>query len=825
MSKKLSVNLIKSKKELFFSVVTIILTFLSLNMLAGNFGLFEPLFMRFSAVCLLLAIVLINLFLKELYKKISKELLKKAGKKVFVGLILIVVSFVTLLVTETRVFWLISVSILLSGLDLISCACNIRRRELGLLSLMSFFYALFIVFVDNVPLLWYSIQRLSILFSQGLGYLVGKPLVLGPSVSGLWVLLLFLIFYIVLFFVSERDKKKLGLALIGLVVSWVTYLLIRAFYSFDSTADAINSQYIFFLFGLVPTLLYVFKIKSLDLHVHLPSFKVIKTRKLFKKAGVWMLILLFVSGIILTTFFNADSDKCKIVINRKGLMGGWTKPEYGVYGRYASGMFGSLPKYLNEFGYSVEVLDENVSESTFDGVSVFVVINLDDSFTPAEHRLIWDFVERGGSLLVLGDHTDIGGMMKPLNDLLSPVGISFRFDSALPLNHEEQPQWMSCMQLLHHPVNEGIPNENWISISVGASLDVSKTAFPILIGRYAFSDIGNYSNSGGFLGDYKCNPGEQLGDVILVAGAYYGDGKVLVFGDTSSFQNSAMSHSYQMAYNVFKWLNSQKTSVVKYVQVALSLIFLVGVVLIYKFFKEKNVFSVFLPLVLCVALLISSAINPVLIGEKTIQGSVMYIDASHGERFNLDAYTNDATSGLTVNLGRNNYSSFILPVFSEEWISKAEGLILIAPTESFDSGEVAFMKEYMYNGGLVVLSSGHQDKEASEGLLSELSLDIQNLPLGPVPYSEEDTTAPRFVDSWPIIAHEDNNTSVFYSISVENVSYNLVVFKRYGEGGLLVIGDSQFLLDKNLESLYDYWPGNVQFLKNIIDELQDMGVL
>ena len=426
--------------------------------------------------------------------------------------------------------------------------------------------------------------------------------------------------------------------------------------------------------------------------------------------------------------------------------------------------------------------------------------------------------------MVLGDHTDIGGMQDPLNDLLEPVGISFRFDSAMPLNHEKQPQWMSCMQFLHHPVNEGIPNENWVSISVGASLDVSKAAFPVLIGRYSFSDIGNYLNERGFLGDYKCNSDEQLGDVILAAGAYYGNGRVLVFGDTSSFQNSAMSHSYSMIYNVFKWLNSQRTFVVRYTQIALSLILLISMAAMYLFFKEKHVFSVFFPIVLCAALLISNAINPVLIGEKTMQGPIIYIDASHGERFNLDSYTDGATSGLTINFGRNNYSSFILPVFSEKWISNGEGLILIAPTESFKDYEVDFMKEYIYDGGLVILSTGYQDKKGSEGLLRAFNLDIQNLPLGGVPY-EENKTAPKFVDSWPIMTQEDDDTRVFYSISIENTSYNLVVFKRYGEGGLLVIGDSQFLLDKNLELLYDYWPGNVQFLKNIIDELQDMGVL
>jgi hypothetical protein len=75
------------------------------------------------------------------------------------------------------------------------------------------------------------------------------------------------------------------------------------------------------------------------------------------------------------------------------------------------------------------------------------------------------------------------------------------------------------------------------------------------------------------------------------------------------------------------------------------------------------------------------------------------------------------------------------------------------------------------------------------------------------------------------VAENDSSVDAFYTIEIENETYNLIMFKKYGLGGLLIIGDSQFLLDKNIESLYNYWPGNILFLKNIIDELKDKGVL
>ena len=115
-------------------------------------------------------------------------------------------------------------------------------------------------------------------------------------------------------------------------------------------------------------------------------------------------------------------------------------------------------------------------------------------------------------------------------------------------------------------------------------------------------------------------------------------------------------------------------------------------------------------------------------------------------------------------------------------------------------------------------------------LLEAFGFDILPKPLGPVPYVEGNPTAyrnePLFVDSWPILVLENDSdgTHVFYSIEMSGDVYPLVVFKEYFDGGILLVGDSQFLLDKNLESSNDYWPGNIEFLRNILDEAREMGV-
>jgi hypothetical protein len=206
-------------------------------------------------------------------------------------------------------------------------------------------------------------------------------------------------------------------------------------------------------------------------------------------------------------------------------------------------------------------------------------------------------------------------------------------------------------------------------------------------------------------------------------------------------------------------------------------------------------------------------------------GNIVSIDASHGERFTMESFTDESVNGLIVNLHRNNFLPVLLREFSKEKIITSKILIFIAPTSAFTAEEVAFLKQYMTNGGFILLATGYEDKEASLPLLQAFDVDVEQIPLGPVPYVEDNTTLyqnePRFVDSWPL-SFEMNQTTSYYNFTWADLTYHLVVFIKHGTGGLLVIGDSQYLLDKNIESIYDYWPGNILFLKYLLNELQTM---
>lgn len=385
--------------------------------------------------------------------------------------------------------------------------------------------------------------------------------------------------------------------------------------------------------------------------------------------------------------------------------------------------------------------------------NLIVFINLNVPLSNHKLSLIQKFLEKGGNILCLGDHTDMEGLMKCYNRLLSPVGIKFNFDIVEPLDDYKNQYWQKCIKIVPHFTTRGITGWNEILIWGGASLEIRKDAKPLIIGRYAHSDIGDYSNTGrgAYLGNRRYDRGERVGDLCLVARGCYGKGKILVFGDTSPFQNTAFPYTYRFILNCIKWLCEYETirvmyilsSTIKYLSVILFL------VLIIYFIRDKDKFkyTVFPTIGLFAGMLAgyirhrSAKINYPVIDAL--------VDYSHNENFNIKPLTSKSIEGLMVNLMRNGFLFGILYNFDEKMIDSAKLLVLIFPQRSFNKKEIKKVKRFINNGGILLVSAGWESKKYIEPFLKMAGVDILNLPLGFVKSSFEEKLEPRFFMPFP----------------------------------------------------------------------------
>jgi hypothetical protein len=92
-----------------------------------------------------------------------------------------------------------------------------------------------------------------------------------------------------------------------------------------------------------------------------------------------------------------------------------------MFGSKSAGMFGNLPHFLEAMGFATEKVD-TISRDGLQDAQILMMINIDKEVPQDELEAIWNFVEGGGSLLLLGDHTFYKHGVKRiiLNDILDP---------------------------------------------------------------------------------------------------------------------------------------------------------------------------------------------------------------------------------------------------------------------------------------------------------------------------------------------------------------------------------------------------------------------
>jgi len=355
---------------------------------------------------------------------------------------------------------------------------------------------------------------------------------------------------------------------------------------------------------------------------------------------------------------------------------------------------------------------------------------------------------------------------------------------------------------------------------------------PLVVGKYCFSDWGYKNNKKkAYLGNRRFDYYERQNDVILAACAPYGKGKIMVCGDTSAFHNTTFMTTYPFVVNVFNYLSSANVGLSTNLQNILKasiVISIIGSIVLF-FISIPNIL---LPLTFI--LLISSVIFFTGFAERkswirdipSDRLKIAYIDYSHKGRFDLMSWGEESIGGLKNNLMRNGFHPFLLREFRPEKLMQAKVLIIIAPTKPFINEEVTALKDFMRNGGKVLLSVGWEEKEASVPLLKSFGLDIDNVPLARCVYDYDkyQKTKKRiknrkrvkkkiqFREAWPVIFEPKDEIQII----CKPLDYPVVIRKKFGKGFITVIADSKFLLNQNLEGDEKYFVPNMFLLRDLL---------
>ena len=790
---------------------------LATSFLAENMGFFtHQLNLALGAVCLFIFVSLYSprVELKEVNKSLA-----------VIGFIAFTLAL--LLLRGEVLLRMVGLCVFLVGFDVFLRSIGRQEPELPVLFVALIGFTLFMVIFKYTPFLWYLMDNLSLSISRMVSYLAPNDILLGATFAGLSSTVLFALFFIssYLFSVEKKTRRILLFSVSLLFVNVVYVYLFAYFLSFLQFLQLINNgesiglaspeaviperyllniPILLFIFLLIPLFIYL---KRIQFHyIKLAPEKAV-SKPLF---AILVLVAFSISSLTISLPLNSVSDK-EVVFYEKGFLN-WGTPTFQSFGSKSAGMFGNLPSFVEKMGFKSRRIDE-ITENSLSKAKVLVLINIKEEMSQSEVEVVWKFVRDGGSLLMLGDHTFYGNDGKNwLNDILKPVNIKYNFDSADFFIGG----WLHSYEYAKHPITYGIRDEeNEAGIVVGASLKTNYPAVPIIMGKYGYSDMGDALNSdGGYLGNFEYDMPEKLGDVVLAAEQHYGKGKVLVFGDTSSFANSILVSTHPFVNGVFTYLAGDIAQKYYAIRLALFLIFLAAAVVLFVR-RNRNVATLFFSVLVMLVIMISAMFISSAKTERTLAGNIAYVDASHSGRFSLESWRENGTMGLHLNLMRNGYLSFMLKDFHPQKVASCDLLSIIAPTKPFTENEVKMLTKYVENGGHLILTVGWEESSASTSLLKAFNSGLEEVPLGhfkiSVPNTEETV---MFYEAWPVYS-DGAEAEVVCSYG----GYPLIIIRDYGKGKFVLVGDSYFLLNKNLEMEEKVYPDSINFLKWLLKKL------
>ena len=664
--------------------------------------------------------------------------------------------------------------------------------------------------VQDVPWLWLMEVEGSRLVSRSLGLVTGQTIDLGPSASGVELLIVFSLWLAAAGKPGGASWTRRILAAAALVCLFMLFMAaLPALGRMAPGLSASPQSVARVMFGSSAALMAL-------LCVLLPAAASPRPAPRGGRTAALLLLLILTACLAVLHAPRPDRRQGEIVLAGRGAFD-MNVPVPGRHGAAQAGMFGLLPRYLGMDGHHVLRHDGPIDHEALSRAAVVIVALPTAALLKEEQGALDAYVRGGGSLVVMGDHTDLLGTMGPINDLIGRWRIELRFDSAYPSVRE----WAECLDGDRPGLRAAT------GIGTGASLWIGAGARALIIGRYGLSDRGDRANggAGGYLGNYAYDPGERLGDIVLAAQAQVGQGRVVVFGDTSSFQNLMLPASYAFVAWLFDDLARPLSFPARVVGAAGLAAALAAAGLAAVALRGSSTASAGLALaVLGSAAWGTLAAAPGPLERLPRNARVALLDASHLNRYERELWHEDSIGGLMVSLERLGFLPLVVDKALDLRVPGVEALpVLIAPRRALSAGETLALAAHVERGGDLLVSAGADEAHAVAPLLSIYGLSIGQLPLGPVPIlADMDRPAwdaqrhfPQFRRANPVVSGGAAPARSLYSA----FGHDIVVQARSrgGAGRLLVIGDPEFLTDQVLESEHDAWEGNLELLGNLLD--------
>jgi hypothetical protein len=402
----------------------------------------------------------------------------------------------------------------------------------------------------------------------------------------------------------------------------------------------------------------------------------------------------------------------------------WTTQAYDTrwYGRKSGYNYYCLAEYLNHY-YQVEASRDSLLPEL---LSRFDVVMLKTPTTPYSERemdSLVDFVDGGGGLWLIGDHTNVFGTSTYLNQLARRFGLRLRYDSTYDLKTLALSVFRAP-PVFRHPVAAYLPD---YLFATSCTVEAPFLSENMILGYGLKAADLDYARTSFFPG--KNSQNYSFGVFLQQGGVKHGKGRVAIFTDSTCFSNffMFMTGKPELALGTIEWLNrTNRLAWMNVLLLILGLACLAGLAGALRRWERTRILAVVLPgalLGLALAVLIYDGLLRHSYRLPEPHSDYVHV-AFESEHSGIEL----PTTRLIANPEMSLHTFFVwtqrLGFFPsiesrlEDALAKGDLVVIANPVVPFDASELADLARYVAGGGKVlVLIDPLNEGEAQPQLL------------------------------------------------------------------------------------------------------------
>lgn len=250
-------------------------------------------------------------------------------------------------------------------------------------------------------------------------------------------------------------------------------------------------------------------------------------------------------GIVLFDEAHGDWESTRIALDTE------------TYGLTTTYNYASLFDWLSYY-YPVGRLTQPVDAASLEGCSVLVLKTPSSPYSQEEIEAIDAFVQSGGGLFVIGDHTNVFGTTTVLNPVLAGFGLALNYDSTYRLDSGSFTTY-AAVRPRFDPIMQHVTQFDFLtSCSIRAPL----VAYRTIADNRILSNQADYATRD-FFPKERYALTSEFGRFIQAAAVLHGGGRVVLFTDSTCFSNfSVFMDGYpSFLLGTFAFLSRENVSV------------------------------------------------------------------------------------------------------------------------------------------------------------------------------------------------------------------------------------------------------------------------